>query len=161
MLTDTVPNLSSSTDEKKFSSFFFTSYTVKLALQKPTCSLTMIYLFCSNLLLKECKIHYFALDDLPQDHASVNKNLCCDSQIWISFRISIVITCPAASTDYEKSLHHTTCRNVISNTWQDTRVPFFRGTQNSKDKKQILLPSWYITVMSKVQAEPHNRTRPS
>lgn len=40
----------------------------------------MTCLFCTHSLLKECKTHYFVLNDLLQEYAIVNKNLCCNSQ---------------------------------------------------------------------------------
>lgn len=81
ILNDAVPKQSPNTEEKAFFIYFYRlSYRIQLPLQKhdaalqwPTCSV----LIHSE---KKCKIHYFALNNLLQEYAIVNKNLCCNSQ---------------------------------------------------------------------------------
>lgn len=56
------------------------SHTIKLPLPNPRRRLTVLYLFCNNLVFKECKVYYFALNDLPKEDASANTNLHCDNE---------------------------------------------------------------------------------
>lgn len=85
----------------------------------------MTYLFCTNSLLKECRIHYFALNDLLQEYAIVNKNLCCNSQN-LNFFGDLHAYVFAACTDFSQSPSIVQHKQVISDTGKDIRIPIYR-----------------------------------